>query len=91
MEFLEKLMVANSEYEDSGTLTLPKFYIEISGMPKEMGGGFYVTIPALGRWFAQTDGATIVDALESLDALLADVITDDEHRETYKEKGITIP
>jgi hypothetical protein len=96
LDFLEKLLRANAEYENSKIKTdmfnSGKFHIEISALPESDGGGFYVTIPALGRWFAHTDDAkSLFGALDRLNHFLPDVITDEEHRQSYKEIGINIP
>lgn len=95
MEFLEELLRVNSEYEDerikTDSLNSGKFHVEVSAIPERLGGGFYVTIPALGRWFAQSDGTTVIRALEDLDGLLRDIITDQEHVDAYAEARITIP
>jgi hypothetical protein len=87
VEFLEKLLKANTENDD--TLSSPKLFIEICAIPDD--GGFYVTIPALGRWFIQTDGETIKESLEKLNELLVEVLTDEHKEAYYKDRGITIP
>lgn len=95
MKFLEELLKVNSKYEDerikTDSLNSGKFHIEISAIPEQLGGGFYVTVPALGRWFAQSDGSTILEALEDLDGMLRELITDQEHTTAYAEVNITVP
>jgi hypothetical protein len=95
LRFLENLLKANADYENENiktdSLNSGKFHIEISAIPDDKGGGIYVTIPALGRWFAHTDEDTIEGALERLDVFLADAVVDEEHKKAYKEAGINIP
>ena len=89
LTYLERLLKANAHDVN----VAPEFAIEVVAVPRNQGGGFHVCIPALGRWFALADGDTIAEAIKSLDTFLREggVIRDKEHRQAYKEKGITIP
>jgi predicted RNase H-like HicB family nuclease len=94
MTYLEKLLKANSTQEKVSENSLAersKVYVEVSAIPDDLGGGFYVTVPALGRWFAHADGRTVERALEKLNEFLECVVNDDEYRNEYKEGGIIIP
>lgn len=95
MTYLEKLLQLNTTQEkvSEGSLAeRSKVFIELSALPEDLGGGFYVTIPALGRWFAHTDGETIEEALKNLDNLLVEVMGEDEdYIREYKEQGIILP
>ena len=87
-DFLEKLPKANAHDVNKA----PEFGIEIVAIPENEGGGFHACIPALGRYFALGDGATALEALESLNNFLKEYVTDDEHRQAYKkDRGIIIP
>jgi predicted RNase H-like HicB family nuclease len=94
MTYLEKLLRANMEQEKVSETSLAersKLYVELSAIPDDLGGGFYVTMPPLGRWFAHTDGETIEEAFAKLNEFLLEIIDDDEYRNEFKEVGIIIP
>ena len=65
-------------------MTLP-YRIELQEISQDLGGGFSVCIPSLGRYAVHADGETVLEALEKLEEIKRDRLA------AYLEAGVTIP
>jgi predicted HicB family RNase H-like nuclease len=65
-------------------MTLP-YRIELQEISQDLGGGFSVCVPALGRYAVHADGETVLEALEKLEEIKRDRLA------AYLEADVTIP
>ena len=65
-------------------MSLP-YPVEICPIPEKEGGGYMAAIPLLGRYAVCADGETAAEAMEALEQVKADRISD------YISQGLSIP